>query len=52
MDKKEKLFEEPRWNKYQHVEMLKTEVKSSKEDDEKKKDFRKFIDEKKGTKKK
>jgi len=46
MDKKEKLFNDPRWKEYQPVEVLKTKVKPTKEDEKKVEDFRKFIDKK------
>lgn len=56
MDKKEDLFKAPRWNTYQSVDVLKTKVKSTKEDKKKIEEFRKFIDEKtkneEGTKRK
>lgn len=46
MEKKEELFKDPRWNKYQPVEVLKTKVKPTKEDEKKVEDFRNFIDKK------
>lgn len=46
MDEKEELFKDSRWKKYQPVEVLKTKVKPTEEDEKKVKEFRKFIDKK------
>lgn len=46
MEKKEELFKETRWNKYQPTEVLKTKVKPTEKDEKKVEDFRKFIDKK------
>lgn len=45
-EKKEELFSSPRWKNYQPVEVLKTKVKRTKEDEKNAEEFVKFIEEK------